>query len=83
MNLLVQEAESNVIQLEITFLVGLLIITLVAILVRRVKIPYTVALVLAGLGLAFVPAIPLINPDSADSIDQRVDFGPVCAAAHF
>ena len=68
MNLLVQEAESNVIQLEITFLVGLLIITLVAILVRRVKIPYTVALVLAGLGLAFVPAIPLINPDSADSI---------------
>lgn len=68
MNALVQEAESNVIQLEITFLVGLLIITLVAILVRRVKIPYTVALVLAGLGLAFVPAIPLINPDSADSI---------------
>lgn len=68
MKVLVQEVESNVIQLEITFLVGLLIITLVAILVRRVKIPYTVALVLAGLGLAFVPAIPLINPDSADSI---------------
>ncbi len=64
----VQEADSTVIQLEITFLVGLLIITLVAILVRRVKIPYTVALVLAGLGLAFIPAIPFVNPNSADSI---------------
>lgn len=40
---------------ELLVVVTLIVVSLVAILVRYVRIPYTVALVLAGLALSFVP----------------------------
>ena len=47
--------ESELIQQEIGFLVLLTIAALVAIVIRRIRIPYTVALVLVGLLLSFIP----------------------------
>jgi CPA1 family monovalent cation:H+ antiporter len=47
--------------LDITTLVVLVIVvTLVAAAVRWVRLPYEVALVLTGLGLAFVPSVPQV-----------------------
>lgn len=47
----------DLIQLELLVLELLAIVSAVAILVRRFRIPYTVALVLAGLGLSFRSAL--------------------------
>jgi CPA1 family monovalent cation:H+ antiporter len=61
---------SSITQVEIAVIIGLLIITLVAILVRRVNIPYTVALVLAGLALALARSYQIFDfqiPDQAEA----------------
>jgi len=50
-----QEAETSVVQFEIGLVIALLVITGIALLVRRFKFPYTVALVFAGLLLAISP----------------------------
>ncbi len=47
--------ESGLIQQELGFIVLLSIAALVAILIRRIRLPYTVALVLVGLILSFFP----------------------------
>jgi monovalent cation:H+ antiporter, CPA1 family len=52
-----QGSEPGVVQIEIVLIVGLLIITGIAMLVRRFRFPYTVALVIAGLILAIFPAL--------------------------
>ena len=54
--------EPAFIQVEIIFLIFILISSLVAIAVRvrKIKLPYTVALVLVGLGISFVNDIPLL-----------------------
>ena len=49
------------IQQEIVFVLLLLIVSAVAIVVRKVRIPYTVALVVAGLALAILPTEGLVN----------------------
>lgn len=68
MNELIQAAESNFIHLEIAFIIGLILIIMVAIFERGVKIPYMVVLVLTGLGLAFVPSVPLFDLDVMERI---------------
>lgn len=50
-------AESGLIQQEIGFVILLSIAAGVAILIRRIRFPYTVALVLVGLGLSFFPNV--------------------------
>jgi CPA1 family monovalent cation:H+ antiporter len=50
-----KQTEPNVIQLEAVFIIGLVLITLIALLVKRLRFPYTVALVFAGLLLAVLP----------------------------
>ncbi len=50
-----QAEESGLIQAEIGFVLLLSIAALVAIISRRIRLPYTVALVLVGLALTFVP----------------------------
>src|SRR3990172_1999466 len=50
---------SELVQLETLILELLLIVSLVAIAVRRFRIPYTVALVLAGLALSFRASIEI------------------------
>jgi hypothetical protein len=62
------EPISSITQIEIAVIIGLLIITLVAILVRRINIPYTVALVMAGLALALARSYQILDfqiPDQA------------------
>ncbi len=60
--------ESTLLQEEIVFVLLLLIVSGVAILVRKVRIPYTVALVLAGLALAILPTegVVTLPKDIAD-----------------
>lgn len=60
--------EPTLIQEEIIFVLLLLLVSGVAILVRKVRIPYTVALVLAGLILAVLPTegIVTLPKDIAD-----------------
>lgn len=53
--------ESSLIQQEIAFVLLLTIAALVAIVIRRIRLPYTVALVLVGLALAFFPDFLTIN----------------------
>ncbi len=53
-NLFAQEA-AGIIQLELGFVTLLSIAALVAIIIRRVRLPYTVALVVVGLILSFFP----------------------------
>ncbi len=60
--------ESSVIQLEILLMIGLVVIALVAIFIRRVKFPYTVALVLVGLGLAILPTTPILDIGTTDQL---------------
>jgi len=46
---------------DVATFIGLLVVaTLVAAAVRRIRLPYEVALVLTGLGLAFAPGVPTI-----------------------
>ncbi len=52
---LVQE-ESQLVQTELAFVLLLSLSALVAIVSRRIRLPYTVALVLVGLGLSFFPS---------------------------
>ena len=54
--------EPTLIQVEIVFVVLLLIITAVALLVRKIRIPYTVALVVVGLILAILPTEGILAP---------------------
>lgn len=66
--------ESTLIQEEIVFVLLLLIVSGVAILVRKVRIPYTVALVLAGLALAILPTEGVITlpKDIADPLTSAL-----------
>lgn len=54
-------AEPSLIQEEIIFVLLLLLVSAVAILVRKVRVPYTVALVVAGLALAIVPTEGVVS----------------------
>ncbi len=53
--------ESALIEQEIAFVLLLSIAALVAILIRRLRLPYTVALVVVGLALAFFPDFLKVN----------------------
>ena len=44
-----------------TFIALLIVITLVAAVVRRIRLPYEVALVVVGLALAFTPGVPRVE----------------------
>ncbi|NNE74554.1 MAG: Na+/H+ antiporter [Acidimicrobiales bacterium] len=48
-------SESNFLETELSVVILLATAALVAVIVRRIRMPYTVALVLAGLGFAFFP----------------------------
>ncbi len=50
-----QAEESGLIQQELGFIILLTIAALVAIVIRRIRLPYTVALVIVGLILSFFP----------------------------
>ncbi len=52
-----QVYEPNVIEIETALILGLLLITGIALLVNRLRFPYTVALVFAGVLLSLVPSI--------------------------
>ena len=54
-------SEPTLIQQEIVFVLLLLLISAVAIVVRKVRLPYTVALVIAGLALAVLPTEGLVK----------------------
>jgi len=47
--------ESSLIQMSLGFVILLSLAAMVAIMVRRIRLPYTVALVIVGLALSFVP----------------------------
>ncbi len=53
--IVLQAEESGLVQQELSFMILLFIAAMVAILVRRIRLPYTVALVLMGLILSFFP----------------------------
>ena len=55
MNLLAAEAGSNFLEQELSVVVLLAVAAAMAIVVKRIKVPYTVALVLVGLAFAFFP----------------------------
>ncbi|MCA9971033.1 MAG: Na+/H+ antiporter, partial [Anaerolineales bacterium] len=55
LNGLAAAQESNLIELELGVVLLLSIAALVAILIRRIRLPYTVALVMVGLVLSFFP----------------------------
>ncbi len=50
-----QAEEGGLVQQELSFMILLFIAAMVAIVVRRIRLPYTVALVLVGLILSFFP----------------------------
>ncbi|MAU01666.1 MAG: sodium:proton antiporter, partial [Anaerolineaceae bacterium] len=52
---LLQVEENGLVEQELSFMVLLFIAAMVAIVVRRIRLPYTVALVLVGLFLSFFP----------------------------
>ncbi len=54
-SMLLQAEESGLVQQELSFIILLFIAAMVAIVVRRIRLPYTVALVLVGLILSFFP----------------------------
>lgn len=62
--LLFQEEAEALLQQELGFVILVSIAALVAVLIRRIRLPYTVALVLVGLLLAFFPNPFLINASS-------------------
>ncbi len=47
--------ETELLQQELGFVILLTLAALVAIVTRRIRLPYTVALVIVGLGLSFIP----------------------------
>ncbi|MCA9916520.1 MAG: Na+/H+ antiporter [Anaerolineales bacterium] len=53
--LLLAEEGGGLVQQELSFMILLFIAAMVAIVVRRIRLPYTVALVLVGLVLSFFP----------------------------
>jgi len=59
--------ESELFQTEIAFVLILSLAALVAIISRRIRLPYTVALVLVGLGLSFIP-----NPIDIDLSSELI-----------
>lgn len=58
----------QVIQLETAIIVGLALITFVALLARRIKIPYTVALVVAGLLLTLIPGEEVLQANGENQL---------------
>lgn len=60
--------EGSVIQTETVLVLGLLLIAIVAIFTSKVRFPYTVALVIVGLGLAILPTTPLFDLESTDQL---------------
>jgi CPA1 family monovalent cation:H+ antiporter len=76
--------EATLIQQEIVFVLLLIMISAVAIVVRKVRLPYTVALVVAGLALAVLPTeglvklpqgavpLPFSNGDSDEATSQLI-----------
>ena len=54
--LIVAAEEAELLDSEISIVLLLVIAAAVAVVVRRIRLPYTVALVVVGLGLAFLPA---------------------------
>jgi CPA1 family monovalent cation:H+ antiporter len=67
--LLVAAEESGLLTSEVAIVLLLAIAAGVAVVVRRIRLPYTVALVVVGLGLAFLPSDSPIQIDiSADLI---------------
>ena len=56
-----QSSEPTVIQLETAVVLALLLITAIALLVTRLRFPYTVALVFGGLLLTLVPGLLPVN----------------------
>jgi CPA1 family monovalent cation:H+ antiporter len=70
---LMQEAEPGVIQLETILIVGLILITAVALLVKRFRFPYTVTLVFVGLLLAVLPTgLPLVTGNANQFISSEL-----------
>lgn len=63
-----QEVEPGVLEVETGLIIALLLITGIALLVSRLRFPYTVALVFAGLVLALVPTLLPIDIGSADEV---------------
>lgn len=53
--IILQAQEGGLVQQELSFMILLFIAAMVAIMVRRIRLPYTVALVLVGLVLSFFP----------------------------
>lgn len=59
---LVEEGENSaLIQQELSFIILLALAALVSIVVWRIRLPYTVALVLVGLGLSFTRGVVTLN----------------------
>ena len=56
---------SSVHSFQLVFLLLLVFVTVFALLARRLKLAYPIVLVMAGLGVSFIPHVPLIplNPD--------------------
>ena len=55
------EQPSFIVSIEITILWMLVAVAAVALLTKRIRLPYTVALVIAGLIIAFVPGTPKVD----------------------
>ena len=66
-----QQAEPGVLQLETMLIIGLLLITAIALVVNRLRFPYTVALVFAGLLLASSANAATHQPGQRSGIDQQ------------
>jgi CPA1 family monovalent cation:H+ antiporter len=62
------QGEPRVIQVEIVLILSLLLITGIALFVRRFRFPYTVALVLAGLLLAFASNALALTPQNVSGL---------------
>jgi CPA1 family monovalent cation:H+ antiporter len=60
--------EAGLLDSEVSIVLLLAVAAIVAIAVRRIRLPYTVALVVVGLGLAFLPADVIQIEISADLI---------------
>ena len=83
MNFALLSAETDgLVQQELAFIILISIAAAVAIIVRRIKLPYTVALVLVGLVLSFFPA--LINIEISQDLILAVLVPPLLfeAALH-
>jgi CPA1 family monovalent cation:H+ antiporter len=57
----VSEQPTFIVSIEITILWMLVAVAAVALLTKRIRLPYTVALVIAGLIIAFVPGTPKVD----------------------